>query len=267
MSIPTVVADTAISVAAHLEAELEEALAEHRLTRASFLVLDALDRAEGGTLGQRELVSRVRRTSGTLSVRLGRLERARHDRARARPREPPQRDGHADRAGPARWSRRRGPPTPSGRRDWARACPRSSRAGSGRAAPCAGWPSSSPTSATAPRLGVAVAGAAVAKRMRRAVGLPDVPGCSSSGSARDSAGRARPESGRGDLITGAGRASGALDRRPRPCRAQRRRVTEARRPARRRPARARGELQVVRATLALIAYRVAARRTGACRSG
>src|ERR1700722_13225980 len=57
-------ADTTISVAAHLEGELEEALA-------------ALERAEGQTLNQRELVTRVRRTSGTVSVRLGRLERAR----------------------------------------------------------------------------------------------------------------------------------------------------------------------------------------------
>ena len=64
-------ADTAISVAAHLEGELEEALAEHGLTRPSFLVLDALQRAEGQTLNQRELVTRVRRTSGTVSVRLG----------------------------------------------------------------------------------------------------------------------------------------------------------------------------------------------------
>src|SRR6202034_2442868 len=69
--------DTVISVAAHIEAELEEALAEHRLSRPSFLVLDALERSEGRSLGQRELVGRVRRTSGTLSVRLGRLERAR----------------------------------------------------------------------------------------------------------------------------------------------------------------------------------------------
>ncbi len=38
-------ADTVISVAAHVEAELEEALAEHRLSRPSFLVLDALERA------------------------------------------------------------------------------------------------------------------------------------------------------------------------------------------------------------------------------
>ena len=46
-------ADTTISVAAHLEGELEEALAEHRLTRPSFLVLDALERAEGQKLNQR----------------------------------------------------------------------------------------------------------------------------------------------------------------------------------------------------------------------
>src|ERR1700743_3401274 len=70
-------ADTVISVAAHVEGELEEALAEHRLSRPSFLVLDALERAEGHTLNQRDLVSALRRTSGTLSVRLGRLERAR----------------------------------------------------------------------------------------------------------------------------------------------------------------------------------------------
>ena len=49
--------DTVISVAVHVEDELEEALAEHRLTRPSFLVLDALERAEGQTLNQRELVS------------------------------------------------------------------------------------------------------------------------------------------------------------------------------------------------------------------
>ena len=67
---PIHVADTVISVAAHLEAELEEALSEHRLSRASYLVLDALERADTGRLGQRELVRAVRRTSGTMSVRL-----------------------------------------------------------------------------------------------------------------------------------------------------------------------------------------------------
>src|ERR1700749_3798339 len=70
-------ADTVISVAAHVEAELEEALAEYRLSRPSFLVLDALERAADHTLNQHELVSALRRTSGTLSVRLGRLERVR----------------------------------------------------------------------------------------------------------------------------------------------------------------------------------------------
>ena len=69
--------DDLISVAAHLESELAEALAEHGLTRPTYLVLTALAGAEHRTLNQRELVARVRRTSGTLSVRLGRLERAR----------------------------------------------------------------------------------------------------------------------------------------------------------------------------------------------
>ncbi len=69
------VAGAAIAVADHLADELEEALGDHRLSRPSFLVLDALDRAEDHTLGQRELIDRVRRTSGSLSVRLTRLER------------------------------------------------------------------------------------------------------------------------------------------------------------------------------------------------
>src|SRR4029077_344658 len=72
----TQLVDATIGVAAHLEAELEEALAEHRLSRGSFLVLAALERADGRTLNQREVAASVRRTSGTMSVRLGRLERA-----------------------------------------------------------------------------------------------------------------------------------------------------------------------------------------------
>src|SRR4029079_19562454 len=68
--------DATIGVAAHLESELEEALAGHRLTRASFRVLSELERAEDHALNQREVVARVRRTSGTMSVRLGRLEHA-----------------------------------------------------------------------------------------------------------------------------------------------------------------------------------------------
>ena len=61
---PRELADTLVSVAAHVEGELEEALAEHRLSRPSFEVLDALERAEGHTLNQRDLVRQVRRTSG-----------------------------------------------------------------------------------------------------------------------------------------------------------------------------------------------------------
>jgi DNA-binding MarR family transcriptional regulator len=68
--------EATIGVAAHLESELEEALGEHHLTRASFLVLAELERADAHTLNQRELVASVRRTSGTMSVRLGRLEHA-----------------------------------------------------------------------------------------------------------------------------------------------------------------------------------------------
>jgi hypothetical protein len=178
----TSLVDTAISVAAHLESELEEALAEHRLTRPSFLVLDALDGAEGGSLGQRELVGRVRRTSGTLSVRLGRLERARLiDREPARLAEG----------------------LPEG------------------VAPTLGehlhhWLTFfEPGEREAPRLGVAVAGAAAAKRMRRAVGLPDVPGIIVLRVGRDTA-AATAGVNRGDLVTDAAgspvRSIGDLER-------------------------------------------------------
>src|ERR671935_944150 len=72
----TSLVDGVLSVAAHLEPELDEALAEHRLTRPSFQVLSALLDADGNALTQRELMATVRRTSGTVSVRLARLERA-----------------------------------------------------------------------------------------------------------------------------------------------------------------------------------------------
>ncbi len=201
---PTELADTAISVAAHLEGELEEALAEHRLTRPSFLVLDALDRADGATMNQRDLVTAVRRTSGTLSVRLGRLERARMierepdpenrrsvtvtltDRGRrivgaARP-------AYAERA--ARLS--------AGLPDGADAA-----VAEGLRAWLAFF---EPDERMTPRLGVAVATAAVAKRMRGAVGLPEEPGVLiirvGRESAADAAGLAR-----GDLITHAAGAA------------------------------------------------------------
>src|SRR3954469_8802681 len=72
----TTLVDDVIRAAAHLEPELEEALAEHGLTRASYLVLLALREAPDGRLTQRDLMASVQRTSGTLSVRLARLERA-----------------------------------------------------------------------------------------------------------------------------------------------------------------------------------------------
>src|SRR5215210_3243397 len=72
----TTLVDDLIRAAAHIEPELEEALAEHGLTRPSFLVLSALDAAPDHRLSQRDLMASVRRTSGTLSVRLARLERA-----------------------------------------------------------------------------------------------------------------------------------------------------------------------------------------------
>jgi DNA-binding MarR family transcriptional regulator len=190
-------ADTAISVAAHLEAELEEALAEHRLTRPSFLVLDALERAEGHTMNQRDLVTRVRRTSGTLSVRLGRLERARMIE-----REP---DPENRRSVTVSL-------TPRGRSLVLAARP----AYAERAARLvAGLPEGDgeavaeqlhawleffePAEGVTPRLGIAVATAAVAKRMRRAVGLADAPGVLVIRVGRDSVADAAGLS-RGDLI-------------------------------------------------------------------
>ena len=210
---PTELADTTISVAAHLEAELEEALAEHRLTRPSFLVLDALERAEGGSLSQRELVTRIRRTSGTMSVRLGRLERA-----RLIEREPDPEN------------RRSVTVTVTGR---GRAVVEAARPAYAQRAQrlVAGLPEGAavatggqlrawlaffePDERVTPRLGVVVATAAVAKRMRRAVGLSDEPGVLvvrvKRESAADAAGLAR-----GDLVTQAGehpvRSVGDLDR-------------------------------------------------------
>lgn len=209
----TALADTMISVAAHLQSELEEALAEHRLTRPSFLVLDALDRAPDGALGQRELVSRVRRTSGTLSVRLGRLERV-----RLIEREP---DPDNRRSVTVRITGRGRALVGAARPAYAQ---RAARLGEGipaHAAPALAehlhdWLAFFEGGEhEAPRLGVAVAGAAVAKRMRRAVGLPDVPGIIVLRVGRDSA-AAMAGLGRGDLVTDAGdtpvRSIGDLER-------------------------------------------------------
>jgi DNA-binding MarR family transcriptional regulator len=205
--------DTVISVAAHVEAELEEALAEHRLSRPSFLVLDALERAPDHTLNQRELVSALRRTSGTLSVRLGRLERA-----RMITREP---DPENRRSVTVTLADR-------GRELVLRARPAYDE---GAARLAAGLPEGAapalsesltawqaffePSEGEHRHLGVAIAGAAVAKKMRRAVGLDEESGVLivrvKAGSAADTAGLSR-----GDMITAAAgnpvRSVGDLER-------------------------------------------------------
>jgi DNA-binding MarR family transcriptional regulator len=206
-------ADTMISVATHVEAELEETLAEHRLSRPSFLVLDALARAQAQTLNQRDLVNALRRTSGTLSVRLGRLEHA-----RLITREP---DPENRRSVTVTLTER-------GRELVTRARPayaeRAARLAAGLPDGAAGpfgealsaWQAFfEPGEGEHRRLGVAVAGAAVAKKMRRAVGLDEEPGLLivrvKSGSAADSAGLSQ-----GDLITAAAgspvRSVGDLER-------------------------------------------------------
>lgn len=196
----TELADAAIGVAAHLESELEEALAEHRLTRPSFLVLDALDRAPGHTLDQRALVGMVRRTSGTLSVRLGRLERA-----GLISREPRPENRRAVAVALTDNGRQR---VAAARPDYARRAARLAAAlPGGPDGPAAeavrGWLAFfEPGEGTTPRLGVAVATAAVAKRMRAAVGLPDEPGVLVVRVAGDSPAAAAGLA-RGDLITGA----------------------------------------------------------------
>src|SRR5919197_2506447 len=199
----TALVDDVIRAAAHLEPELEEALEEHGLTRPSYLVLLALLGAEGHSLTQRELMASVQRTSGTLSVRLARLERAGYvDRERdpddrrgaivsltdrGRERVEAARPAYADTA--ARLAT--GLPDDD-REQFAQRLRR--------------WLGFfEPDDRVAPRLGVAVAPAAVAQRMRRAVGLPERHGVLvlkvKRGSAADSAGLAR-----GDLVVGAGGA-------------------------------------------------------------
>jgi DNA-binding MarR family transcriptional regulator len=196
---PTVLVDDLIRAAAHLEPELEEALAEHGLTRPSYLVLLALHGAEGGRLSQRDLMASVQRTSGTLSVRLARLERAGYvDRER----DPDDRRGAIVTL------------TDRGRERVEAARPAYEEA---TARLAAGLPEEErgpfaerlrrwlgffePDDRVAPRLGVAVAPAAVAQRMRRAVGLPDRHGVLvlrvKRGSPADAADLAR-----GDLVVG-----------------------------------------------------------------
>jgi DNA-binding MarR family transcriptional regulator len=213
MSNETDLVDGVISVAAHLESELEEALAEHRLSRPSYLVLDALDRADNNTLTQRELVSRVRRTAGTVSIRLGRLERARTIEREPDPEnrrsvtvtltERGRRMVQAARPAYAERAERLLAGLPEGGADALKE-------------PMSSWLAFfEPDERVAPRLGVAVATSAVAKRMRQAVGLANEPGVLVMRVRRDSPAQSGGLS-RGDLVTGAGgnpvRSIGDLDR-------------------------------------------------------
>lgn len=198
-----VLVDDVIRVARHLESELEEALAEHRLSRPSYLVLDALERAEGHSLNQGTLVSRLRRTAGTLSIRLRRLERA-----RMIAREP---DPENRRSVTVTLTERGAELVRTARPAYAERAERLLAGLPGDAAqtltePLAAWRAFfEPDERDAPRLGVAVAAAAIAKRMRTAVGLPDEQGVLVMRVSPDSPAQ-RAGLTRGDLIT---TASGA----------------------------------------------------------
>jgi DNA-binding MarR family transcriptional regulator len=213
MSNETDLVDGVISVAAHLGSELEEALAEHRLSRPSYLVLDALERTEGHTLTQRELVSRVRRTAGTVSIRLGRLERARMIE-----REP---DPENRRSVTVTLTERGAALVQGARGAYAERAQRlvdGLPEGGAEALrePVQAWLAFfEPDERDTPRLGVAVATSAVAKRMRQAVGLSDEPGVLVMRVRRDSPAQSAGLT-RGDLVTGAAgtpvRSIGDLDR-------------------------------------------------------
>jgi DNA-binding MarR family transcriptional regulator len=205
--------DGVLSVAAHLEPELDEALAEHRLTRPSFQVLSALLDAPDHALTQRELMATVRRTSGTMSVRLARLERA-----GLVTREPDPDDRRTvtvtltDRG--KQWATAARPAYDEAADRLVTGLPDDARAAFSEY--LAAWLEFfEPDDRVAPRLGVVVAPAAVASRMRRAVGLPERPGVLvlrvKRSSAADDAGLQR-----GDLVVGAGgapvRSIGDLDR-------------------------------------------------------
>jgi DNA-binding MarR family transcriptional regulator len=196
----TTLVDGVLSVAAHLEPELDEALAEHRLTRPSFQVLSALLDAPDNSLTQRELMSTVRRTSGTVSVRLARLERA-----GLVTREPDAEDRRTvtvtltDRG--REWATAARPAYEDAATRLAAGLPDDARAKFGEY--LAAWQGFfEPDDGEAPRLGIAVAPAATASRMRRAVGLPERHGVLVLKVRRDSAAdKAGLE--RGDLVTGA----------------------------------------------------------------
>jgi DNA-binding MarR family transcriptional regulator len=187
----------------YVEPELEETLAGFGLTRPSFQVLVALLRADGHRLTQRELSRIVRRTSGTISMRLARLEEA-----GLVTREPDPDD-------------RRGvivTLTDEGRRRVEAALPAYAatceRLGAGLAGEdltdlaekigaWLGFFESPGGGEAGPELGIVVAPAHIAQRMRRAVGLPERVGVLvrrvRSGSPAEVGGLQT-----GDLITAAG---------------------------------------------------------------
>jgi DNA-binding MarR family transcriptional regulator len=197
---PTALVDTLLSVAAQIEPELEEALAEHRLTRPSFQVLSALEDADGHALTQRELMSQVRRTSGTVSVRLARLERAGLVTRDADPEDRRKVTVTLTDRG-REWVTAAKPAYDDAAARLANGLPEAAR--QQFAEQLAQWQGFFAPEQDAPRLGVALAPAAVASRMRRAVGLTDRHGVLvlkvKRGSAADEAGIAR-----GDLVTKAG---------------------------------------------------------------
>jgi DNA-binding MarR family transcriptional regulator len=165
--------ETTIRIGRHLEAELEEVLGAHRLSLQSYFVLSALAQAPERTLTQKQLGAAAGRTSGTTSVRLNRLTRA---GLIERVKDPE--DGRAVRV----------TLTDRGVQMVERAAEtyteRASQLTAGLddgaadvSAALTGWLEFfSPTQRSALRLGVAVAPAAVANRMRRAVGLASATG-------------------------------------------------------------------------------------------
>jgi DNA-binding MarR family transcriptional regulator len=187
----------------YVEPELDEALAEFGLTRPSFQVLVALLRADGNRLSQSDLSRVVRRTSGTMSMRLARLEQA---GLVTREGDPDDRRGVIVTL-TEEGTRRVESALPA----YAAACERLGGAledqdATDLAAKIGEWLGffESPAGGeTTPQLGILVAPAFVAQRMRRAVGLPERVGVLvrrvSPESPAEAAGLER-----GDLITAAG---------------------------------------------------------------
>ncbi|MCW2952052.1 MAG: MarR family transcriptional regulator [Conexibacter sp.] len=205
--------DRLVSVATHVEAELDEALAGHGLSRTSYGVLDALARAEGEALSQRALMTAVRRTSGALSVRLGRLERAGLIARAVDPGD--RRSVTVTLTDAGRELQQAAAPAYEGTAErLAAALPDVALAQLDEQ--LGAWLAFfEPSERIAPQLGVAVAGAAVAARMRRDVGLPETPGVIVRRVARGSAAE-RAGIARGDLVVAAAgspvRSVGDLER-------------------------------------------------------